>query len=33
VYHQIKQLERDPIERLRRGLAHGRRRPRLPDER
>jgi hypothetical protein len=26
VYHQLKQLARDPIERLRRGLAHGRRR-------
>jgi len=26
VYHQLKQLKREPIERLRRGLAHGRRR-------
>jgi hypothetical protein len=29
VYHQLKQLARTPTERLRRGLAHGRRRPRL----
>lgn len=30
VYHQLKQLRRTPLERLRRGLAHGRRRPRIP---
>jgi hypothetical protein len=29
VYHQLKQLRRSPIERLRIGLTHGRRRPRL----
>jgi hypothetical protein len=31
VYQQLKQLRRSPIERLRLGLAHGRRRPRLPE--
>lgn len=30
VYHVLRNLERSPGERLRRGLAHGRRRPRLP---
>jgi len=29
VYHTLKQLARSATERLRRGLAHGRRRPRL----
>ena len=28
IYHQLKQLRRVPRERLRMGLAHGRRRPR-----
>lgn len=28
IYHQLKHLRRSPIERLRLGLAHGRRRPR-----
>lgn len=30
VYHLLRNLERTPLERLRRGLIHGRRRPRLP---
>ncbi|MFI5302431.1 MAG: hypothetical protein ACHREM_30430 [Polyangiales bacterium] len=29
VFHTLQQLERTPTERLRRGLAHGRRRPRV----
>ena len=29
VYHLLRNLERSPTERLRRGLTHGRRRPRL----
>lgn len=31
IYHQLKQLRRSPVERLRRGLSHGRRRPTIPD--
>jgi DNA-directed RNA polymerase specialized sigma subunit len=31
VYHQLKQLRRPPLERLRIGLTHGRRRPRISD--
>jgi hypothetical protein len=31
VYHQLKQLRRSPRERLRIGLEHGRRRPRLAE--
>jgi hypothetical protein len=30
VYHLLRNLERSPSERLRRGLTHGRRRPRVP---
>ena len=30
VYHLLRNLERSPTERLRRGITHGRRRPRLP---
>lgn len=32
VYHQLRQLELSPVERLRRGLAHGRNRPAIPHE-
>jgi hypothetical protein len=30
VYHQLRQFQRTPLQRLRRGLAHGRRR-RIPE--
>jgi hypothetical protein len=30
VYHLLRNLEKSPTARLRRGLIHGRRRPRLP---
>ncbi|MFW5926063.1 MAG: hypothetical protein ACOCV4_07835 [Myxococcota bacterium] len=33
VYHQLKQLQRSPAERLRTGLAHGRRRRRAAQPR